>query len=429
MNYIFDIIMIPAQIIIFLFTIYYFTIAFLGFYQKKEQKITEPKSSFAVVIAAHNEENVIGQLLDNLKMLRYPNQLYDVYVIADNCKDKTAQIAKEKEAIVCERFSDTQKGKGYAIEWMFSRLFKMDKKYDGVVVFDADNLVHPNFLMEMNNRLCKGEKIIQGYLDSKNPDDTWISGTFSLSFWVVNHIWHLAKYNIGLSSVLGGTGMCISYDVLKRYGWGATCLTEDMEFTMKALLSGIKTTWAHDAIVYDEKPLTFMQSWKQRKRWAQGHFDIAERYIPSLIREGIKQRKIFILDGVIHLLQPYFLLFSTAFIILNYVQYVVPFYTNILYMFIPIRVFQIIAVGQYIFPMIVLFKIKASLKSWLYGLLYPLFIYSWIPITFVGFLDRHQREWVHTAHTRGLSYTDLLAESASDFQQEELLPKQVIKVK
>ena len=174
-------------------------------------------------------------------------------------RDNTAQIARQAGAIVYERFNDNEKGKGFAMDWMFQRLFEMERQYDAVCVFDADNLVHPNFLREMNSRLCKGERLIQGYLDSKNPNDTWISGVFSISFWVVNHVWHLAKYNIGLSSCLGGTGMCISTDILRRHGWGATCLTEDMEFTMKALLEGIPTTWAHDAIVYDEKPLTFMQ--------------------------------------------------------------------------------------------------------------------------------------------------------------------------
>ena len=89
---------------------------------------------------------------------------------------------------------------------------------------------------------------------------------FAISFWMVNHIWHLAKYNIGLSCVLGGTGMCIDTAVLKKYGWGATCLAEDMEFTMKALMEDIPTTWAHDAVIYDEKPLTFMAAWNQRKR-------------------------------------------------------------------------------------------------------------------------------------------------------------------
>jgi len=427
MNYIFDYIMIPMQLIIVFFTLYYFILAFFGLVKKREDKITTPKNTFALIVAAHNEEQVIGQLVENLHVLNYPSELYDIYVIADNCKDKTAQIAKKAGAIVHERFNLEQRGKGYAMEWMFEKLFAQSKQYDAVVVFDADNLVDPNFLLEMNNRLCKGEKVIQGYLDAKNPNDTWISATFAISFWVVNHIWHLAKYNIGLSSVLGGTGMCISTDILKRFGWGATCLTEDMEFSMKVLLIGIRTTWAHDAIVYDEKPLTFKQSWNQRKRWAQGHFDVAGRFIPKLLVEGIKRRDVRLLDGILHLVQPYFLLLSTTFVLLSYLYYITPFYTNILYKVLPLEVWTIIAVGQYIFPAIVLFKIRANWKTWFYSIFYPLFIYSWIPITFLGFLHRHERSWSHTEHTRSLSYRDVLLSNSNEFSKETLVSKQAIK--
>lgn len=409
MNYMFDYVMIPIQLVIFFFTIYYFVIAFFGVWKRHETKILTPKKTFAVLVAAHNEEQVIGQLVDNLKRLDYPKEMYDIYVVADNCTDKTAQIAKKAGAIVCERTNDKERGKGFAMEWMFAKLFTFERKYDAVAVFDADNLVHSRFLLEMNNRLCKGDKLVQGYLDAKNPHDTWVSGTFAIAFWVTNHIWHLAKSNIGLSSVLGGTGMCISTDILKEFGWGATCLTEDMEFTMKVLTKGIRTTWAHDAIVYDEKPLTFMQSWNQRKRWAQGHFDIAGRYIPKMLKEGIKQRNIRIVDGCIHLLQPHFLLISTAFVIASYIQMMVPpFYTNI-YSLMPAQILTIIMVGQYLLPVVILLRIRAKLKTWLYLILYPVFIYSWIPITFLGFLHRNNHEWSHTKHTRALTYEELMA--------------------
>ena len=358
MNYVFDIVMVPLQIIILLFTLYYFFIGFCGMWRRKENKILTPQKTFAVIVAAHNESAVIGQLLQNLKSLEYPKDLYDIYVIADNCDDNTAEIAHDYGCIVCERHHPTKKSKGFAMEWMFERLFKMEKKYDAVVVFDADNLVHPRFLLEMNNRLLKGDRIIQGYLDAKNPYDTWISGTFAIAFWVIDHISHLAKTNIGLSAVLGGTGMCIATDVLERHGWRATCLTEDMEFTMKSLAEGIKTTWAHDAIVYDEKPLTFMQSWRQRKRWAQGQFDVAHRYIPKMLKEGVKRRDIRILDGCLYLLQPHFLMISTFFIIISYVQSAFPpFYTNI-YNIIPSQLMTAIMLGQYILPMIILLKIQ-----------------------------------------------------------------------
>ena len=400
--------MVPMQILIFLFTLYFFVIGFCGLWRRREKKIMTPKKTFAVIVAAHNEHAVIGQLVENLQMLNYPKELFDIFVIADNCSDNTAEIAEKAGAIVCERTHPTKKSKGFALEWMFEKLFQMKKQYDAVVIFDADNLVHPQFLMEMNNRLCKGDKIIQGYLDAKNPYDTWVAGTFAIAFWVIDHISHLAKTNIGLSAVLGGTGMCITTDVLKKHGWRATCLTEDMEFTMKSLAEGIKTTWAHDAIVYDEKPLTFKQSWNQRKRWAQGQFDVAHRFIPKMLKAGIEQRDIRILDGCLHLIQPHFLLISTLFIILSYVQLAVPpFYTNI-YRFMPSELMTFIMVGQYLLPVIILLKVHVKWKAWLYLLLYPFFIYSWIPIVFIGFLHRNEHEWSHTQHTRALSYDELM---------------------
>jgi cellulose synthase/poly-beta-1,6-N-acetylglucosamine synthase-like glycosyltransferase len=414
MNYLFDYIMVPIQIIIFLFTMYYFLIGFCGLWRKKEKKILTPQKTFAVIVAAHNEEPVIGQLIDNLQTLEYPKDLYDVYVIADNCEDNTAAVARRAGAIVCERTNAEKKGKGFAMEWMFEKLFTFEKQYDAVAIFDADNLVHPKFLLEMNNRLCKGDKLVQGYLDAKNPYDTWVAGTFAISFWVIDHIWHLAKTNIGLSSVLGGTGMCITTEVLKRHGWGATCLTEDMEFTMKSLTEGIKTTWAHDAIVYDEKPLTFKQSWNQRKRWAQGQFDVAHRFIPKMLKAGIQKRDIRILDGCLHLLQPHFLLLSTFFIIVSYIQLAFPpFYTNI-YNFMPSELMTVIMLGQYILPIIILLKIKVKWKAWLYLILYPVFIYSWIPIVFLGFIHRNEHEWSHTKHTRSLSYDELMGQAKGD---------------
>ncbi|MDR3348436.1 MAG: glycosyltransferase [Acidaminococcales bacterium] len=404
-----DFIMAPVQAFLLAIAFYYLIVSFFGFYRVKDKTVFPPQKRFAVIVAAHNEERVIASLIENLRMLNYPDSLYDIHVVADNCDDMTAQIARQHNAIVHERRHDREKGKGYALEWMFARLFAAGKHYDAVAVFDADNLVHPMFLQEMNNCLCKGKKVIQGYLDCKNPNDTWVSATFSIGFWVVDHAWHLAKHNLGLSSVLGGTGMCISTDVLREHGWGATCLTEDMEFTMKALLKGVPTYWAHDAIVYDEKPLTFKQSWHQRKRWAQGHFDVAARYVPRLFANGLKQRNIHMFDGIIHLLQPYFLLISTAFFLCNILNDSYPLYTNVFRKYLPLELWVFICLWQYILPLLVLFKVRASLKTFGYFILYPVFIYSWVPITILGFIDRNKREWSHTIHTRNISYQEMAA--------------------
>ena len=216
-NYPLDVLMVPLQVVLFVFTFYLCLIGFFGMWRRREVKIRTPQKKFAVIVAAHNESAVIEPLIKNLKSLEYPDELYDIFVIADNCTDDTAEIAERAGAIVCKRVDETKKSKGFALEWMFEKLFDMETRgqvYDAVAIFDADNLVHPKFLFEMNNRLCKGDKIIQGFLDAKNPYDTWVSGTFAIAFWVIDYVSHLAKTNIGLSAVLGGTGMCITLDVL-----------------------------------------------------------------------------------------------------------------------------------------------------------------------------------------------------------------------
>ena len=106
-------------------------------------------------MCAHNEEAVVGELVKNLRSLDYPDELYDIFVVADNCTDKTAEVASAAGANVHERFNKEEVGKGYAMGWMFDRVEKMDRKYDAFLIFDADNLVHPQFMLEMNDHLEK----------------------------------------------------------------------------------------------------------------------------------------------------------------------------------------------------------------------------------------------------------------------------------
>lgn len=167
MHFNYDVVMIPLQLIIVFFTIYYFVVSWFGLFGKMRDETVPGKSTFALIVCAHNEQQVIAKLVENLKQLNYSDKLYDIFVVADNCVDKTAEAARNAGAIVYERFSETGKGKGFAMEWMFHRLFGLERQYDAVCVFDADNLVHPDFLKIMNNHLCSGERLIQGYMDSK----------------------------------------------------------------------------------------------------------------------------------------------------------------------------------------------------------------------------------------------------------------------
>lgn len=406
----FNIIMVLVQGLIIVVTLYYSTLALIGIHRRKEKKDFNPVKRFAVVVAAHNEEPVIGPLVENLRNLDYPRELFDIFVVADNCTDRTAVIARQAGAHVYQRFNDSKKGKGYALEWIFNKIFQLDEEYDAVVIFDADNLVKTNFLKEMNNKLCQGEKIVQGYIDSKNPYDTWVTNTFSIAFWMMNRLIQLSRFNLGISNVLAGTGMCISCDVLKRFGWGAHSLTEDLEFTMKALAHGIKTSWAHDAIVYDEKPLNFMQSCRQRKRWAQGQVVCAERFLGVLLFKAFKEKKLMYFDAAMHLFQPYFLMLATSFLFIQTLSFLQPYYINVFIDIIPFTVWQTITGIASFFPVVALYLDKIPWKAYWGLILYPVFMYSWIPIIFVGYMHRHRKEWSHTRHTRSINYRDVARE-------------------
>jgi len=403
--------------VVYIITIYYLCISFFGIWRKKEDVEVEPKKSFALIIAAHNEEVVIEGIVESLKRLNYPKYLYDIFVIADNCTDKTALKARKKGAIVYERKNRKKRGKGYALEWMFDRIFSMDKKYDAVAIFDADNLAHKNFLREMNKKLCEGYKVVQGYLDSKNPEDTWITGSYSIAFWTSNRMFQLSRSNVGLSSQLGGTGFCIDTEILEQLGWGATCLTEDLEFTCKLVLHGYRVGWAHDAIIYDEKPLTLSQSWRQRKRWMQGFADVASRYFFKLLKRSIFKFSFVALDCALYSIQPIIAILIGISAVTGLVQYCMKASNlisnfNVIVYSINFNLFTIVAIIfsilQYIYtPFILILEKKLNLKIFWYYIIYPFYAITWFPISVQGIIDKNKKEWSHTVHTRSVKINDL----------------------
>ena len=144
---------------VFVLSMYYLIISLFGIIRRKHKEKVVPQKSFALIVAAHNEESVIKEVVNSLYNLDYPKDLYDVFVIADNCTDNTADVAEKAGANVYRRYDRNKRGKGFALEWMFNKIFKMDKKYDAVAIFDADNLVAKDFLNEMNRELLKGYKV------------------------------------------------------------------------------------------------------------------------------------------------------------------------------------------------------------------------------------------------------------------------------
>lgn len=397
---------------VFIFSAYCLFISLFGFYKKKNSSSIKPKKTFALIVAAHNEEAVISDIVVSLNRLDYPRDMYDTFVIADNCTDNTAKKARKSGALVYERFNKEKRGKGFALEWMFEKIFKMGKNYDAVVIFDADNIACKNFLNEMNKKLCEGYKVVQGYLDSKNPQDTWITGSYSISFWANNRMFQHSRNNLGISSQLGGTGCCIDTKILEKLGWGATCLTEDLEFTCKLVSNGYKVGFAYDAVVYDEKPLTLIQSWKQRKRWMQGYADVSGRYFFKLLKKGIVERNFTAIDCAIYTIQPVlFILMGISTVIgivklgigaydyLFNVQTLVDNSSGSLFT----TLTGLMALIMYLYtPFLLLLDKKINLKILLYYIILPIYAITWLPISIQGILNRNDKEWSHTLHTRSV---------------------------
>lgn len=228
---------------------------------------------YAVLIAARNESAVIGQLIDSIKAQKYPSELVDIYVVADNCTDNTALVAAQHGAVVYKRQNKLQVGKGYALNFLLDKISQDhgDKAYDGFFVFDADNLLSSQYIAEMNKVFSNGYPVVTGYRNAKNYGDNWISAGYGLYFLRESEYLNRPRDFLGTSCAVSGTGFLFSAQLLEKLGgWNYFALTEDLEFTLDLLCRGEKIAYCHSAVLYDEQPTGFRQSVEQRARWMRG---------------------------------------------------------------------------------------------------------------------------------------------------------------
>ena len=241
---------------------------------------------YAVVIAARNESAVIAHLIESIKNQDYPAELVDTYVIADNCTDNTAEIAERAGAIVYERTNDIFKGKGYALSYFFERV--PIEKYNGFFIFDADNVLSPNYITEMNKMFSDKNRVITSCRNSKNYGDNWISAGYALWFLRESKYLNRSRYILGTSSAVSGTGFLIHRDIMAAKGWNYHLLTEDIEFTIDSIIDGEKISYCDSAVFFDEQPTSFRQSCRQRLRWSKGYLQVFEKYGKNLVRKVFK---------------------------------------------------------------------------------------------------------------------------------------------
>ena len=276
--------------------VYYIAIGILGSLRKRRVvSSARPRKKLAVLIAARNEESVIGECVASLKAQRYPDRLYDIYVFPNNCTDDTAGAAQRAGArVICPDVPI--RSKGDVLFFAFERLLDAPEHYDGYLIFDADNIVDEQFLKRANDALLSGVHAAQGYRDSKNPHANWIAGSTSIFFWAMDGMYNRPRYKLGMSAAFNGTGIVLSAEAARAVHRQTYSLTEDLELTALCAMAGYRLAWINDAITYDEQPTTFVDSFRQRRRWFGGSFQCLLRYAGQLFSLAFKRRDTFCLD-------------------------------------------------------------------------------------------------------------------------------------
>ncbi len=227
---------------------------------------------YAVLVAARNEEAVIGHLLDSIRKQDYPQKLVDIFVVADNCTDATASIARTSGAICYERTDPAHRTKGYALQFLVEQIrrdYGIDA-YDGYFIFDADNLLKSDYIRRMNDAFDSGEKIITSYRNTKNFSDNWISASYGIHWLRTIRTEHRARSVFHLATRIQGTGFLFANELI-RNGWNYTSLTEDRAFCADAVALGYRISYQDTAEFYDEQPTDLQIAFRQRIRWAKGH--------------------------------------------------------------------------------------------------------------------------------------------------------------
>lgn len=372
------------------------------------------KSNIAILIAARNEEKVIGELLHSISEQDYDKEHLKTVVIADNCTDSTAEIAREYGATVFERFDQKNIGKGYALDFAIDNLRKSGEleQIDGVIVLDADNILTKNYVTEMSKTYSDGYESFTSYRNSKNYGDNWISAGYGLWYIRESKFLHYARMLLHSSCAISGTGFFVSKKLLDKFnGWKFYLLTEDIEFSIFAIINGVKIGCSINAELYDEQPITFKQSYKQRLRWSKGFFQVWRKHGKALIKGIFKHRKFAFFDMTMNIM-PAFILTVT-----------------LLSSSISAIVFGIFGIGNpapviesllgyigFTYSIMFIMGLITIMSEWKkihtstgkkigYLFLFPIFMYTYIPISVIALFKKVT--WEPILHTRSRSLDEV----------------------
>ena len=256
------------------FAAHFVVFAIVGVFRRKTVPQTDKINKYGLIIPARNEEEVVAGLIESIKKNDYPQDMLQVFVIAHNCSDRTAEIAREHGATVYEYNNPAENTMGYAFKYLFSCIERDygTQSYDGFFLFNADNILDRNYIARMNDAFeyYNRESVITSFRNSKNFGTNLISGLYGMYFAVGCRLESRGRTVLGCSTRVQGTGYLVNSKVVKD-GWPYVSLTEDWEFTADQILHFNNIRYCDDAVFYDEQPTTLHIMWRQRVRWSRGH--------------------------------------------------------------------------------------------------------------------------------------------------------------
>ena len=421
-----------TPIVIFNFVMFlFFTFAYLYQFifilmvlRKGDVKLPEAKRRhrYAFFIAAHNEEEVIGNLVRSIKAQDYPADLIETFVVADACTDNTAEEARRAGAIVYERNDLARKGKSWVMDYGFNRILnEYGDKFEAYFVFDADNIVSPTYVTEMNKVYDMGYLVSTSYRNSKNFDSSWVSAAYALWFIREAKFLNNARMMAGTSCAVSGSGWMVANSIVRgMHGWDFHTLTEDIQFSTFCAANGIKIGYA-PAEFFDEQPVTFKASWTQRMRWTKGFYQVFFSYNRNLLSGIIKERRFSSYDMLMTVAPGMILTLLSAFV--NGAYLVIGYFSH---GFIATQGELLMCVGSLVMTfgsMYIVFWILGLIttiserkhihcrKKWRIVtniFTFPIFMLTYIPITVVALFKKV--EWVPTKHDIAVNFDDVMSD-------------------
>lgn len=361
-------------IIMLLLVVYglYFLITALFLFKKikKDSIVSDKYSHFTILIPARNEEEVIKDAIQSFKRQKYPKDNYEIVVVINNTTDNTLGVcnAEGVRCILCER---KIKNKGDALKEAFDRLKK--EKTDAYIIMDADNVVNDEFLGEMNKSLNEGTLVAKSSMDIKAKENTWVSSSYAIYFFIQSILYSIPRNNIGASCAINGTGIMIKKEVIDKFGFNVRTITEDLEFMTLCALNNIKIKYVEGAICYAEHPSDFKVSMIQRRRWTKGIYEGFIIYFNSIIKNMIKRPNIELLDSLLIYSTPLILILSLISIFINLLIVPLPIYLIITSFSLLVSYISISLCALF-----VCVKSKKKIKDFLTGIImFPIFLLSW----------------------------------------------------